>query len=303
MARPALPVTVIGGYLGAGKTTLVNQLLRHSGLRLAVMVNEFGALPIDRDLIEAEDDALISISGGCVCCEFGDDLAGALLQVAGMDPRPDHILLESSGVAIPGSILTTLLFLDGLRGDGVVVVADAAEIRNTAANTYLADTIQRQLDDADILVLNKTDLVSEAELAEVTGWVRSHTKGTRIVPAVHGAVPHDVLLGSVPLPRRGHKVSGHAEALFRSRVLQPDGPVDPVALARALAEGDLGLVRAKGYVARPGGGLSLIQVVGARWTVEDATDDHQTGVVCIGLKATFDADGLARLGPLEPVPA
>lgn len=296
---PALPVTIIGGYLGAGKTTLVNNLLRTSGLRLAVLVNEFGALPIDRDLIEAEDEALVSIAGGCVCCEYGDDLVGALMQVQALEPRPDHVLLESSGVAIPGSILASLMFVDGMRGDGVVVMADAAEIRTTAANKYLADTIQRQLADADILVLNKADLVSAADMAEVTGWLKERVPGTRIIPAEQGRVPHEALLGSVPLPRRGHRVSGHAEGLFRSVVLQPPGPVDPVALARDLAEGGHGLVRAKGYVRGADGGLELIQVVGERWAVEPVSGTHETGVVCIGLRSGFDPAGLSGLGVVE----
>ncbi|WP_121065479.1 CobW family GTP-binding protein [Chachezhania antarctica] len=301
MTGPALPVTVIGGYLGAGKTTLVNHLLRSSGLRLAVMVNEFGALPIDRDLIEAEDEALISISGGCVCCEYGDDMVSALMKITEMAPGLDHILLESSGVAIPGSIMASLLFLDGLRGDGVVVMADAAGIRETAANSYLTDTIQRQLDDADIVVLNKADLVAPEDLAATRTWLRDHVPGTRIVEAEHGKVSPQVLLGAIPLPRQGHKVTGHADALFQSRVLHPAEPVDAIVLARGLAEGDLGLVRAKGYVPKPGGGMSLIQVVGSRWTVEDAGDSHAPGIVCIGLKATFDPAQLERLGQLDPV--
>jgi len=301
MTLPALPVTVIGGYLGAGKTTLVNHLLRTSGLRLAVMVNEFGALPIDRDLIEAEDDALISISGGCVCCEYGDDMVSALMKITEMADSIDHVILESSGVAIPGSIMASLLFVDGLRGDGVVVMADAAEIRNTAANTYLTDTIQRQLRDADILVLNKADLVSEADLEATRTWLRTEVPGTRIVEAAHGKVSPQVLLGAIPLPRQGHKVTGHADGLFHSRVLQPEGTIDPVALARELAEGDLGLVRAKGYLPKEGGGMSLIQIVGLRWSVEEAEDGHAPGIVCIGLKATFDPARLEKLGQLDPV--
>ena len=295
MTHPALPVTVVGGYLGAGKTTLVNHLLRTSGLRLAVMVNEFGALPIDRDLIEAEDDALISISGGCVCCEYGDDMVSALIKISAMAGELDHILLESSGVAIPGSIMASLLFADGLRGDGVVVMADAAEIRNTAANSYLTDTIQRQLKDADILVLNKADLVSERDLDATRAWLRGEVPGTRIVEAEHGKVSPQVLLGAIPLPRQGHKVTGHADGLFHSRVLHPSGPVDPVALARELAEGDLGLVRAKGYLPKGGGGMSLIQIVGKRWSVEDAAAGHAPGIVCIGLKAMFEPSRLVKM--------
>lgn len=101
----SLPVTIIGGYLGAGKTTLVNHLLRNAnGARLAVLVNEFGELPIDEDLIEAQDDMMISIAGGCVCCSYGNDLTLAMLDMARMQPRPDHVILEASGVALPGAI-------------------------------------------------------------------------------------------------------------------------------------------------------------------------------------------------------
>jgi len=91
-----LPVTVIGGYLGAGKTTLINHLLRTAnGMRLAVLVNEFGALSIDEDLIEAEQDDIISIAGGCICCSFGDDLSAALMDICAFKPPPDHILIEA----------------------------------------------------------------------------------------------------------------------------------------------------------------------------------------------------------------
>ena len=109
-----LPVTVIGGYLGAGKTSLVNHLLRNAdGVRLAVLVNEFGALPIDEDLIIAQDDDVISIAGGCVCCSYGSDMTAALLDMQALDPAPDHVLLEASGVALPGSIVGAISLLDG----------------------------------------------------------------------------------------------------------------------------------------------------------------------------------------------
>ena len=110
----AVPVTVIGGYLGAGKTTLINHLLRTAnGVRLAVLVNEFGALSIDEDLMEAEDGNIISIPGGCICCSFGDDLSAALMDICAFKPPPDHILIEASGVAIPAVIDNSLTVLAG----------------------------------------------------------------------------------------------------------------------------------------------------------------------------------------------
>ncbi|MFB0941699.1 MAG: GTP-binding protein [Paracoccaceae bacterium] len=110
----AVPVTVIGGYLRAGKITLINHLLRTAnGVRLAVLVNEFGALSIDEDLIEAEDGNIISIAGGCICCSFGDDLSAALMDICAFKPPPDHILIEASGVAIPAVIDNSLTVLAG----------------------------------------------------------------------------------------------------------------------------------------------------------------------------------------------
>ena len=282
-----LPVTVIGGYLGAGKTTLVNHLLRHAdGLRYAVLVNEFGDLSIDADLIEAEEDGMISISGGCVCCAFGNDLIGALDDMLAMRPRPDHVLIEASGVALPASIAASVGLVQGMRVDGVLVLADADQIRANAANTYLSDTITRQLAQADIVLLTKADLIDAAGLERLTTWLRSQAPGTRIVPVVQGAVPAEAILGALPLAARGRTVGPAAHGLFDSVVLRPDGPVDAADLARALAD-DPGVTRAKGFVDTRDG-LVLIHVVGHRRTVEPATGDHPNGVVCIGLKAEFD---------------
>ncbi len=290
-----LPVTVIGGYLGAGKTTLVNHLLRHNGgLRLAVLVNEFGDLSIDADLIEAEEDGLISISGGCVCCAFGSDLIGALEDMLTMEPRPDHVLIEASGVALPASIATTVGMVRGLRADAVLVLADAEQIRANAAHKYLSDTIERQLKQADILLLTKTDLVSEETRTGVTDWLRSRAPGARILPVVQGAVPVSAVLGALPLPARHAPDGGTgAHGLFASTVLVPSGPVDAATLARALAL-DPGVTRAKGHVPTARG-MGLIHVVGSRHSVETATGPHPTGVVCIGLKAEFDAERVQAL--------
>ncbi len=137
-----LPVIVIGGYLGAGKTTLVNRLLRNAGgRRIAVLVNEFGELPIDADLIEGEKDGVIGIAGGCVCCSYGSDLVEGL-QALRRGFEPDILLIEASGVGLPSSIAQTVELVPGYAVRGVVVLLDAERILGQAADPYLADTVR-----------------------------------------------------------------------------------------------------------------------------------------------------------------
>ena len=155
MAAQPIPATVIGGYLGAGKTTLVNHLLRTAdGLRLAVLVNEFGALPIDDDLIIAREDNLISLAGGCVCCSFGSDLMAALMDLSQLSPPPERVLIEASGVAMPGAIAASVDLLTAYKVDGVLVLADSETVRARADDPFMGDTIHRQLGEADLILLS-----------------------------------------------------------------------------------------------------------------------------------------------------
>jgi G3E family GTPase len=279
-----LPVTVIAGYLGSGKTTLVNHLLRHAnGVRLAILVNEFGELAIDEDLIEAEGDDIISIAGGCVCCSFGSDLTAALMDMAKLTPPPDHILIESSGVAIPGSIVASLSLLSGFSADGIVVMADCETIQAHASDKYMGDTITRQLDDADIVVLNKADLVDDAGFARTRDWLAVNYGQARVVRASHGIVPPETVLES--FLGRSHSAGPHHEAANLDMLtLRPTGSVDVDALARALAEDQAGIIRAKGFARSLSGEKTLIQVVGRRWSVSTTSEDHADGIVCLGFK-------------------
>lgn len=284
-----IPITTIGGYLGAGKTTLINHLLRHSGgQRLAVLVNEFGALPIDEDLIEAQDDQLISIAGGCVCCAFGDDLMAGVTSLSQLTPPPDHVLLEASGVAIPGAIAASLSLVQGIRLGGVVVLADAETIGQAAQDAYIGDTILRQLSDADLLVLTKTDLVPDP--GPVTAWLKQQSPA-RIIPALRGAVPLEVIAGpQLNAPR----TADHADHDYETTVFAPEDSLDAPALAQALAEGPYGVIRAKGFL-RGEAGMCLVQVVGQRYEVAQADETANPGLVCIGFKGQLKPDALNAL--------
>lgn len=280
-----LHVTIIGGYLGAGKTTLVNHLLRNAGgMKLAVLVNEFGALPIDEDLIEAQDDTMISIAGGCVCCSYGNDLIQAMIDLSKLDQRPDHILIESSGIAMPGAIASTVSILEDLRIDGIVVLADAETIQYQADNNYIGDTIERQLFDADLVLLNKCDLVDPRHLEEIQSWLSTKAPNANVVRVHHAKVPNDIVLQFydrrlVAIPKEFHP---HADA-FESRVIQFEKECDAEAVAQKLADPSLKLIRAKGFVRTPDG-MRAIHTVGRRWTVSDAPVGATSGVVVIAEK-------------------
>ncbi|MCY4239417.1 MAG: GTP-binding protein [Rhodospirillaceae bacterium] len=291
-----LPITIIGGYLGAGKTTLVNHLLRHAnGRRLAVMVNEFGALPIDEDLIEAEDDQIISLAGGCVCCSYGEDLVSSMAMLATLRPRPDMVLLEASGVSFPGAIAGTVGLVPTYKLDGVVVLADGETIRAQAADKYIGGTIRGQLAQADMVLLNKTDLIEDDDI--VRRWLNGTSGEARIVRSMYARVPFDVVFGTIWRDgKHGVEVADryHADGYETLAFVTAPG-VRPDQAVTVCADATTGLLRAKGFVPRPEGGLAQIQVVGRRGEIADAPAGAEPGVVCIGLADQINRAALAVL--------
>ena len=292
-------MTVVGGYLGSGKTTLINHLLRHAdGLRLAVLVNEFGSLPIDADLIESEDDNVISIAGGCVCCSYGNDLMMAMIDLVKMEPRPDHVLIEASGVALPGSIAASISLISQYTLEGVLVLSDVETIRDRARDTYLADTIVHQLADADLIVLNKTDLVAPDVVADVRAWLSENYDAVKVLEASHARLPLSVAIGAIRRhgadrrPMNGRHV--HDQDVYDTESFPVNGRVDVDSLARNLASAQLQLIRAKGFAKSADGTCHAIQVVGRRSTVAPVRNAPATGLVCIGINSQFSRSAIRR---------
>lgn len=300
--RSPVPLTVIGGYLGAGKTTVINALLRDpGGRRLGVIVNDFGSLAIDAALLDDATDGLVSLPNGCVCCTLGADLHAALGSLVNQPSPPEQIVVEVSGVADPAATAawgTVAPFAPG----GVIVLADASTVRFRSRDRYVGGEVLRQLEGADLIVLTKTDLTSPAELAETEEWLDGVAVAVPRLTVVHGDVPADVVLGVRPdhlRPTAGEPPS-HDERYVRWS-WSADRPVEQKSVRRFVERLPDTVARAKGIVNVGPDAAVLVDVVGRRRQVSawKGTLPQTSEMVAIGLRGSLDPAELSDLAGVE----
>lgn len=290
---PALPVTVVSGYLGAGKTSVINHILRHpGGRRLLVMVNDFGALNIDADLLVSEDEDTLTLSNGCICCTMGTELVEALDAALQRRPRPDGLVIEASGVAEPARIAMAAHAEPEMRYAGVVTVVDAAHIATLLADPLIGAQVAAQVTAADLLLLTKTDLASEdAARALLAG-----RSAAPVMVAPDGVVDPALVLDLADPAAPGPSGGPAQEHGVQYRSWSTTGGVGGRERVKALlGDPPAGLLRFKGRLVLDDGTCVEAHLVGRTWSIGPAPTVSETRAVAIGLAPDFDPEAFETL--------
>jgi G3E family GTPase len=265
-------LTVIGGYLGAGKTTLVNRLLAGAGdQRVAVVVNDFGAVGVDASLIRSRTGDTIELTNGCLCCSLTDDLAAVMTALAARQPRLDHVVVEMSGVGQP-SALTAWGRFPGFRPGLLVVCADALAGPARARDRWTGDVVLGQLRAADLVVITKCDLAGEAATAAFAAWLATAAPRAATVRAAPGAgLPALLRERGTAAPPPAPAPAPEAGEGYVTWSATGSGVVGREAVEEFLEQLDPRVIRVKGLLrlADAPGRRTVVQGVAGRWELTD----------------------------------
>ncbi|RUM99703.1 cobalamin biosynthesis protein CobW [Pseudaminobacter arsenicus] len=325
-----VPCTVVTGFLGSGKTTLIRHILQHAnGKRLALIVNEFGDIGIDGEILKGcgidtcPEENILELANGCLCCTVADDFVPALDQILALEPKVDHIIIETSGLALPKPLVQAFQWpsvKSRVTVDGVVAVVDGPALADGKVATDMeALQAQRQQDEsvdhddpveevfedqlacADLIILSKNDLLDEAGSLRANTRIGDHlARAVKIVPTTHGRIEPSVMLGlglavedDIENRKTHHDgMLDHEHDDFDSFIVELPATSDPDDLAArvAAAAEQENVLRVKGFVDVSGKPMRLlVQAVGPRVShyydrVWTPADDRRSRLVVIGLK-------------------
>lgn len=271
-------VTVLGGYLGSGKTTLVNRLLAASPEPVVVLVNDFGDVTVDKDLVVGASGDTLELANGCICCSMADGFVDALDMIRPL--APERVVVEASGVADPASA-AAYAHRPGFHLDGIVVTIDATDIVRRVGDRYVGDTVAAQIRSADLLVATKSDLDDAMPLAELEAWLAERTSA----PLVDARLATPEALFGLGTTHPDHHPHEHVDAAAFSSASTDFGRVDIDRLRAALADRPDAIVRAKGVLCDAAGEPFTVQLVGSRLDIRPGPEMAATGgrLVAIGV--------------------
>lgn len=298
-----IPVSLIAGFLGAGKTTLLNHILNgEHGRRIAVLVNDFGEINIDSQLISRIEGETISLTNGCVCCNIRDDLVSAIEQLLQLEPCPDMIVVETSGVSDPKAAAMAVVMSTRLAAatqlDAIITVIDASEVLELdEVNGKLAED---QIAVADITIINKTDLATDNINKQVTVFTKEIAPQSRILKTIRANAPLELILG-LSLYADAGKISDHEHGQhadhdhsYSSYSWQHDEPLGFEAVYRTFQSLPLSVFRCKGilHIHEVPDRRVILQMTGKRVTLAkgDPWDQMKpmSQTVAIGAKGKID---------------